>query len=385
MLKTHKKIIFISNNWLKDNGGRRKVVTCLLNNLSLKENPFEYTLIDLEIGEKKENFSKIESGFQKDIKFIPIFQPRILKVIFPLAKILQKESPDLIINISASNIKAISFFIAKFLNLKTRCILIDHEPVQKLIPLLKHQLFNKILIRLTYKYADKVISVSKEQSEQTKKYFNLKNGRVLFIYNPFDLTNISQKAKEKIEHIWFEEKKYPIVVTVSRLDPMKDLPTLLRAFVSVLKEKPARLVIIGEGPQKKELENLAKELGISENIWFTGYQENPYKFMAKSDVFVLSSKFEAFPTVLIEAMRCNIPIISTDCDFGPKEILENGENGILVPVGNVEKMAKAILLLLNNQKLSQYFIEKGKRKVSEFGIERSVAEYEKIIKEILNL
>lgn len=381
-----KKIIFICNNWLKDLGGGRKVVSLLLNNFTLKQNHFEFGLIDLEIGEKRENFSKIDSRLNEKIKFIPIFQPRVLKNIFPLSNILRKEKPNIIVDISGPNVKAISFFIARFSIPKVKYLLVEHSPSQSLIHFLKHQLINKILIFFAYKYADKVISVSKELSEQTKKDFNLKDKQVDYIYNPFDLSNVVKKSREEISHQWFESKTKPIILSVARLDSLqKDFFTLFKAFALVLKQESARLVIVGEGPQKKELEKLSKKLDISENVWFVGFQENPYKFIAKANIFVLSTKFEALPTVLIEAMACGVPVISSDCDFGPREILENGKNGILVPVGDVEKMAKVILELLKNQELCKQFREKGKRKVSEFTIEKSVRQYEKIFNEVLKI
>jgi len=379
------KIVFICNNWIRDTGGGRRVVALLLNNLAMRQKQFEFTLIDLEIGEEKENFPEIESGLDKGIKFIPVFQPRAIKTIFPLSRILRRENPRLIVNTSGPNVKALSFFTAKIFVPKAKIILIDHSPVQSIIPILKHPLINKVLIVLAYKYVDKVVGVSKELSEQTKKYFNLKNDQVIFIYNPFDLATITQKSTEEVKHPWFREKKDPIIISVARLDPIqKDFPTLLKAFTLINKKVSTRLVILGSGPQEQELKKLADELDITQKVWFVGFQENPYKFMALADIFILSSKFEALPAVLVEAMACGVPVISSDCDFGPREILENGKYGVLVPVRDVAKMSEAILRLLRNKELCQQFIESGKKKVLEFTVEGSVKEYEKIFNQVLS-
>ena len=124
-------------------------------------------------------------------------------------------------------------------------------------------------------------------------------------------------------------------------------------------------------------------MGIAEKVDFLGFQKNPYKFISKSNIFVLSSIQEGFPTVIIEAMACGVPVISTDCKAGPNEIIENRENGLLVPVGDEKSLAEAILQLLNSKALREKFSREGRNIAEYFTIEKSVKEYENIFKEIL--
>jgi len=190
-------------------------------------------------------------------------------------------------------------------------------------------------------------------------------------------------AKEPVEHPWFNNKEIPIIIAVGRLTKAKDYPTFLRAFSLICKKRKAHLVILGEGEERKNLENLIHKLNLPENVAFLGFQKNPYKYMQKASVFVLSSKREGFPNVIVEAMTCGVPVISTNCQSGPNEIIKNGENGILVPVGDEKALAEAILKVLNNHSLRQKFSEQGRKKAQDFTAEKSIKEYEKLFQEVL--
>lgn len=160
----------------------------------------------------------------------------------------------------------------------------------------------------------------------------------------------------------------PNIITVGRLAYQKDHVTLLRAFALALRRVQARLVLVGQGPLHGELVTLAEELGISDKVLFAGWQENPFAWMANADLFVLSSRFEGFGNVVIEAMACGLPVVSTDCPSGPNEILANGDAGILVPVGDVHALADAICLVLENSELREQLADKSKRRAPEFDI-----------------
>ena len=171
-----------------------------------------------------------------------------------------------------------------------------------------------------------------------------------------------------------------MILAAGRLHVSKDFPTLLRAFSLVRKEIPSRLVILGEGEKRKELEDLAQELGIRKDHDLPGFVENPYKYMKHATVFVLSSQWEGFGNVLVEAMACGCPVISTDCPSGPREILRDGEYGVLVPPKDSEKLAQGILRVLENQDLRRELSEKGKKRALDFTVDRAVEEYVKLVK-----
>jgi glycosyltransferase involved in cell wall biosynthesis len=132
------------------------------------------------------------------------------------------------------------------------------------------------------------------------------------------------------------------VLSVGRLSKQKDFGTLLRAFARVREDRPARLVILGDGPERSMLESLISELGLDEVAALPGWVANPYPWMAHAGVYVLSSRWEGLPSVLIEALYCGVPIVATDCLSGPREILEGGEHGLLVAVGDVDALARGI-------------------------------------------
>jgi glycosyltransferase involved in cell wall biosynthesis len=128
------------------------------------------------------------------------------------------------------------------------------------------------------------------------------------------------------------------------------------------------LVLVGQGPLQDELTALARELGISDRVVFAGWQENPFAWMANADLFVLSSRFEGFGNVVIEAMACGLPVVSTDCPSGPSEILAGGDTGILVPVGNARALADAMCAVLEDGNLRAQLADKSRRRVPEFDI-----------------
>ena len=138
------------------------------------------------------------------------------------------------------------------------------------------------------------------------------------------------------------------------------------------------MVVLGKGPEEKKIKLLAHKLGLSDNILFLGFQKNPYKYIKKAEVFVLSSFHEGFGNVIVEAMACGTPVVSTNCMSGPREIIENGENGILFPVADQKALAEAVLKVLNNPSLSYKLSEQGKKRAEYFSIEKSVKKYEEI-------
>src|SRR5690606_7355967 len=136
-------------------------------------------------------------------------------------------------------------------------------------------------------------------------------------------------AEELVEHPWAQAGDSPIILGVGRLSAQKDFPTLLRAFSRVRTLRPARLAILGEGPARTELEELARQLDCEDDVLLPGFQNNPFSWMTSSRVFVLSSLWEGLPGALVQAMACGVPVISTDCNSGPAEILEGGKWGTL--------------------------------------------------------
>jgi len=154
-------------------------------------------------------------------------------------------------------------------------------------------------------------------------------------------------ASEPIEHPWLVPGPPPVVLAAGRLTAQKDFPTLLRAFARLVPERDLRLMILGEGPDRAALEAEIEALGLGDRVALLGFQANPFSYMARARLFVLSSAWEGLPGVLIQAMACGTPVVSTDCPSGPREVLEGGRLGPLVPVGDAEALARAIMQTLD--------------------------------------
>lgn len=199
------------------------------------------------------------------------------------------------------------------------------------------------LAKRLFRHADAVSAVSRECADDAARVLGLDRRRIGHIYNPTVTPRLFEKAKEQPDHPWLARHDKPVVVAVGRLSEQKDYPTLLRAVAKARQSRDCRLVILGEGELKAELERLAGELGIADAVSLPGYSPNPYAYLARADVYVLSSLFEGLPNVLIEALACGAPIVSTDCKSGPAEILDGGKWGKIVPVGDADAMARAIV------------------------------------------
>lgn len=193
-----------------------------------------------------------------------------------------------------------------------------------------------------YRHVDAVVTASEGVARDTETITGLPRERIHVIDNPVVIPNLEGLAAKPIEHPWLGKKDSPVILASGRLTRQKDFQTLLRAFARVRGKRPVRLIVLGEGKQRSELESLARQLGIADDVDLVGFVSNPYPYMRRADLFVLSSRWEGLGMVLVEALALGVPAVSTDCPSGPREILEDGRYGALVPVGDEEAMASAI-------------------------------------------
>jgi glycosyltransferase involved in cell wall biosynthesis len=204
----------------------------------------------------------------------------------------------------------------------------------------------RLLPRL-YSRAAAVVAVSQGVATDVGGLSPRLAGRICVIPNGVDEARITRAAADPVEHEWFRPDEPPVLLAVGRLGSEKDFATLLRAFRLVRRSRQVRLLILGEGPERAALERLVTQLGLSADVALPGIDTNPYRYMARSAVFVLPSRVEGMPTVLIEALAAGTPVVSTDCESGPREILDGGRFGRLVPVGDVSALAEAICRTLD--------------------------------------
>ncbi len=218
---------------------------------------------------------------------------------------------------------------------------------------------------------DVIVANSLGSSAAIRRKLPRISNRIHTLHNPVVWPNLADESRKPVAHPWFRDDRLPIVLSAGRLEPVKDHANLLRAFALVLQDRDARLVVLGEGRQRPNLVRLAHELGIAHRVDFPGFRMNPFAFMAKSQLFVLSSLHEGMPNVLIQAMACGTPVVSTDCPSGPREVLEDGKWGPLVPVGDSLSLATAIMETLERPPDPAALIQRA----SAFSAEASIRAY----------
>ena len=209
---------------------------------------------------------------------------------------------------------------------------------------LKDRFFHR-LMRWFYPWADRVIAVSQGVKEGLEEAVGLAAASVEVIYNPVITPEVRAALRERPDHPFFAQP--PVVLAVGRLTRQKNFAHLLRAFALLRQDTDVRLVILGEGELRQDLERQVASLGLSEVVSMPGFVANPYAYLSVADLFVLSSDWEGLPTVLIEALAAGTPIVATDCRSGPREILKGGRHGTLVPVGDSGALADAMRLVLS--------------------------------------
>ena len=241
---------------------------------------------------------------------------------------------------------------------------------------------NRLVVKLARWFlgsADAAICVSQGLADDFIKNTEMPPQKTHVVYNPVVFPEYDQAAREPISHPWFAPGNEPVILAVGRLVVQKDYPTLLRAFSIVNKKRPVHLLILGEGQERDRLEALIQELGISENVQMPGFVKNPYAYMARARLLVLSSRWEGFGNVLAEALASGTPVVSTDCKSGPGEILAEGRFGRLVPVGDAQALAAAMLETLQTPP-DQAML---RQRAQDFTLEKSVKEYLRVFQSCL--
>lgn len=250
--------------------------------------------------------------------------------------------------------------ISKIFGNKSKIVISEHSFLSKQYESNTIQSkINKFLIKKLYVLADKIIAVSKGSSNDLKENFGIKNS-IDIVPNTIDIEEIKEKMQEEVD---FNFSKFTFI-TIGRLDNGKNHKLLIEAFAKL--DFDAQLLIIGEGELKKDLINLIHRLKLKNKVFLLGFQNNPYKYLSKANCFVFSSNYESFGIVLLEAMACGLPIISTNCESGPREILCEDKYAILVPIKDIKALYNAMNEIYNNDKLKDKYILKSKERITYF-------------------
>jgi glycosyltransferase involved in cell wall biosynthesis len=287
---------------------------------------------------------------------LPVHTPKKLRYLPSLVHYLRRERPQVLLS-AMTNTNLVALWACRLAGVPTRGVISEHITLSQSIHVSRkgrtwRRRFLPPLIKRTYAWADTIIAVSNGVAEDLSRCAGVPRERITTIYNPIVSPLVDSQSQAPLDHPWFQPSAPPVVLGIGRLHEQKDFPTLLRAFVRVRAQRKARLMILGEADAKSahlrtELMALAARLGVADDVALPGFVTNPFAYLARAAVFALSSAWEGLPSVLIEALACGCPVVSTDCPSGPVEILENGKYGPLVPVGNDVALADAILSVLD--------------------------------------
>ena len=242
--------------------------------------------------------------------------------------------------------------------------------------------FKRWMLKTLYPHADIVSAISQGIASELAQQHRVDPKRIRVIHNPIDLAHIHRTAQAPPPHLWLADAGMPTLVAAGRLVPQKGFDLLLHAMVTIRQTRRARLLILGEGPERSALEKLRDELGLAGTVEFPGFQSNPSAFYTRAAVFVLSSRYEGFGNVIVEAMACGAPVVSFRCPSGPDEIIEPEVSGLLVPAEDTTALSRAILRRLADPALSERLRAGGRTRAGDFAAPRIANQYAELIESI---
>ncbi|MDS0281592.1 glycosyltransferase [Haloarcula onubensis] len=320
-----------------DFGGAQRVTVNIANTLAARGHDVDLVAGHLE-GEFVSLIGDAVDTVELDVPRVPA--AGILAAVPRLVSYLDERRPDVLFaSRTHTNIAAVT--AGRLTDADVHVAITEHSPFDHL-PTRKDRATAALAARV-YPYADDVVGVSEGVAKTVVEHTGVDPDGTTVLNNPIDIAAIQSGATESVEEAWLDDPEIDPIVAVGRLKASKDFATLLRAFARLRERRPStRLVIVGKGTERDTLESLADDLGVADTVTFTGYTDNPYAYMGRASVFAMPSKVEGLPTVLIEALACGCPIVSTDCQYGPREILDDGDYGRLTPVGDPVRMAERI-------------------------------------------
>ena len=381
-----KKKILILTEDLIFGGGTQRFTSLIASRLSEKFNVFILTFYDYENRYHFEGkYYSLRENFGLFTRIISSL--RINQLIRPMRIFMKIKSisPDIIISIT--DFTNVFTIVTKLMfHIKIPLIIsIRNNPILKYKK--TNRIFN-ILIKLLYplRVVDKVVTVSKRIQVILEKFYRLKRSKLITIYNGVEIEKIRENQMDIIKNYRevFNNSNLIKFVNVGRLIDAKGHKYLIEAFYKTKKEIPnSILIIIGEGPLRYKLKKLIKKKRLENDIILLGLQKNPHKFLAQSDIFVLSSLYEGFPNVLLEALANGLPVISTNCESGPYEILDGNKYGFLTNVMDSEDLAKKMISLAKNKELINKYSKLSLERVEYFNQEKILSDWINLIEDLI--
>lgn len=344
-------------------GGAERIIAILATGLSKRN-----YVVDLLLGKAIGPYLR---DIPSSVNVVGFDCEKVLFTLPHLVSYLRKRKPDVLFA-SQMHSSTLALWAVKIAGVGTKVIIRQPTMLQ---PAFGRRtpgaaLRQRLLLCSANKWAHKVVVTSKDMADEFSALSKVSADNIAVIHNPLPIAKIHLKSQQSLDHSWFEEGQPPVVLAVGRLVRVKDFHTLIEAFSLVRTEFDVRLMILGEGPLRAELEQLLKKLNLENDVQMLGFVENPFQYMKRSKVFVMSSLWEGFPNGMIEAMACGANVVATDCDGGTAEILGYGKWGKLVPVQNTKRMAASIHNVLLSTDLPN-----TKERAEHFDLDTIVDEY----------
>jgi len=297
-----------------------------------------------------------------------------------LARYLRRQTPDILF---AAKVDAnlVALLARRYAGVRTRMIVSERESYATKVHQSSRWRWRYVVpaIRRLYPEADAIVAVSEGTADSFRRVTGRDWPRLRVCYNPVVDSNVTARADADPEHAWFAaDRGTPVILGVGRLEARKGFDVLIRAVARVRRSRSVRLVILGEGPDRAALEELAAAEGIGHAVHMPGWRDNPFAFMARADLFVLASDYEGLPGVLIQAMACGCSVVSTDCPDGPREILADGQYGALVPPRDPEALSRAIATALDGPRDRDAL----RARAADFRVDTALDAYEALFREV---
>lgn len=321
-------------------GGAERVMVNLARGFAEEGHPVDLVL------------AKAEGPYLKDVpesvRIVDLDSPRVLQSLPGLVKYLRRERPHALLS-ALDHANLVALWAKRIANVNTRVVVSIHNTIS--IDFLKDRSLRSsllpLLVKCMYPYSYAVTAVSSGVADDFSKLTGISRSFIKVIYNPVMSPELLLKAQEDVQHIWFDKGQPPVIIGVGRLTKQKDFKTLIKAFYLLRQKRDARLIILGEGEDRIELESLIDSLEIRNDVHLPGFVDNPHAYMAKAKAFVLSSLWEGLGNVLVEAIEMGIPVVSTNCPSGPREIADIYKNFEPIQASNPQLMADAICAALD--------------------------------------
>lgn len=348
-------------------GGADRVTATLLRRLDRTRYDLSLALVSAE--------GPFMQDLPSDVELHRLNSRRLALSVPALGRVIHQIRPDVVFS-TASAANVIAAIAHQLVRSNARLVLSERSALFRGRAHDLKQRIEVVLKRATYHRADVVTVVSNGLGNQLITNLSLPRDLVRVVYNPVVEEDFAEQAAASVEHPWFaSDSSIPVIVACARLVVQKDYPTLLAAFARIRKEREVRLFVLGEGAMRPSLEARARELGVSNDVCFFGFDKNPLKYMARARLVMHASNTEGLPGSLIQAMACGTPVISTDCDYGPREVITHDVDGYLVPVGDAAALADRALQLIADEPRRRAMGDRARSSALRFSAEASIQRY----------